>query len=125
MISLLLKDVVKSEKLALQSSSSLHEVIDLMNANKKGVVALLEGKKPVGILTERDFVKILHINRLKNAVEGINIPTPKGDIIKITSSFGVSTYPDDGLTSEDLLIKTDERLYQAKNRGKNQVVCID
>lgn len=60
MISPLLKDIVQTEKLAIQSIASLREVINLMNANQKGAVVILDGKKPVGILTERDVVEILY-----------------------------------------------------------------
>jgi diguanylate cyclase (GGDEF)-like protein len=43
--------------------------------------------------------------------------------VKITASFGISTYPDDGMSSDDLLISSDERLYKAKRFGKNKIAC--
>lgn len=46
MISLLLKDIVQSEKRAIQSTASLHQVVDLMNANKWVVGILCDGEKP-------------------------------------------------------------------------------
>ncbi len=42
--------------------------------------------------------------------------------IKITASFGVATFPDDGVTLDWLLKVADERLYKAKSLGKNCVV---
>lgn len=42
--------------------------------------------------------------------------------IMITGSLGVSLYPRDGVTFEDLYLKADTALYEAKRRGRNQVV---
>ena len=42
--------------------------------------------------------------------------------IKVTASFGVATFPEDGVTLEWLLKVADERLYKAKSLGKNCVV---
>lgn len=39
----------------------------------------------------------------------------------ITASIGVSTYPNDGVTEEDLMKVADERLYKAKAEGRNRV----
>jgi len=42
--------------------------------------------------------------------------------VKVTASFGVATFPDDGVTLDWLLKVADERLYKAKSLGKNCVV---
>lgn len=39
-----------------------------------------------------------------------------------TVSIGVATFPEDGTTAEDLVHAADERLYQAKESGRNRVV---
>ena len=39
----------------------------------------------------------------------------------VTISLGVSTFPQDGQTSQDLIKIADERLYKAKENGRNQV----
>lgn len=43
-----------------------------------------------------------------------------GKNILISTSIGISIYPDDGLTGEALLGKADDAVYQAKEGGKNQ-----
>lgn len=40
---------------------------------------------------------------------------------KVTISLGVSTYPHDGLTPQEIIKIADDRLYKAKGNGKNQV----
>ncbi len=39
----------------------------------------------------------------------------------VTASFGVSVYPEDGRTKEELLWAADKHLYEAKNTGRNRV----
>ncbi|MCD6268268.1 MAG: diguanylate cyclase [Thermotogaceae bacterium] len=47
------------------------------------------------------------------------------DGVKITMSFGCSSFPKGGIrTPEDLLAKADEALYVAKCKGKNRVVSL-
>ncbi|MBX7100942.1 MAG: diguanylate cyclase [Myxococcaceae bacterium] len=41
---------------------------------------------------------------------------------KITVSIGVSVYPDDGKTPEQVLVSADQALYLAKHQGRNRVV---
>ena len=60
MVNLLLKDIAEKENLSVQDNASLKELIILMNSNHKGVVIILENNQPIGILTERDIVRILH-----------------------------------------------------------------
>jgi diguanylate cyclase (GGDEF)-like protein len=43
----------------------------------------------------------------------------------VTISIGVSCYPEDGLSSEELIQAADEALYRAKNEGRNRVVAAD
>jgi len=41
---------------------------------------------------------------------------------KITISIGLSTFPEDAVTMEDLIVAADQALYHAKNQGRNLVV---
>lgn len=40
----------------------------------------------------------------------------------VSVSIGVSCYPDDGTTLDELYAKSDDALYRAKKKGKNQVI---
>jgi diguanylate cyclase (GGDEF)-like protein len=40
----------------------------------------------------------------------------------VTTSVGLASYPDHGVSPESLLIQADRALYQAKSNGRNQVV---
>ena len=60
MLNVLLKDIARHENLSVQSSASLKSLVEVMNVNRKGVVVILEDRKPTGILTERDIVEILY-----------------------------------------------------------------
>lgn len=63
-------------------------------------------------------------DRLRAKIENETIPISKRRKVKITASFGIATFPEDGASTDDLLITADDRLYKAKREGKNRVVCI-
>lgn len=46
----------------------------------------------------------------------------KGDELSITTSIGIAEFPADGSTVRELLIAADNRLYEAKYHGRDQVV---
>ena len=56
---MLLCDIAERKNLEAQVDVPLKELIRMMHLNGKGVMAVLEGEKPVGILTERDVVRLL------------------------------------------------------------------
>ena len=41
----------------------------------------------------------------------------------LTVSLGISTFPEDGLLPAELIASSDNCLYQAKNKGKNNTCC--
>ncbi len=63
------------------------------------------------------------IDRLRHEIENHEMTVHKNNKVKITASFGIATFPDDGMSSDDLLISSDERLYKAKSYGKNKIAC--
>lgn len=44
-----------------------------------------------------------------------------GKVISVTASFGVSTFPEDATSGQQLIREADQRLYKAKGAGRNQV----
>lgn len=75
-----------------------------------------------------EFVVLLHNTKLEdseeiasrileNILETISIGR---NAIHISVSIGISCYPDDGNTIDDLINIADERMYIAKSKGKNQ-----
>ncbi|GMU51404.1 MAG: hypothetical protein AMXMBFR33_05500 [Candidatus Xenobia bacterium] len=46
-------------------------------------------------------------------------------LIPVSVSVGVATYPEDGQSSEALIAKADRALYRAKRSGRNRVVLAD
>jgi len=64
--------------------------------------------------------------RIRRAVEEIEFEReevlPKG---KLTVSIGIASFPEDAKTKKELIEKADKALYEAKKRGKNQVVFFN
>ena len=58
--------------------------------------------------------------RIRASVE--QLPAPAGGSA-VTVSIGAALYPDDGHDHEALFRAADERLYQAKEAGRNRVMC--
>ncbi len=46
----------------------------------------------------------------------------KYPVVDLSASIGISMYPKHGMTVDELYAKADEALYQAKHRGKNQIL---
>jgi len=59
MLNLKLADIAEKKDLSISIEATLGDLIRLMHNNGRGVVVMLEEKKPVGLLTERDVVHIL------------------------------------------------------------------
>ncbi len=54
-----LGDIALRTGVAIQAESSLEQAFGLMNENGIGAIVVLDGSRPVGILTERDAIRIL------------------------------------------------------------------
>ncbi|MFQ5452714.1 MAG: diguanylate cyclase [Candidatus Zixiibacteriota bacterium] len=61
--------------------------------------------------------------RIREEVEKEIFETRKFGKIKITVSVGVSSFPENGKSQEDLVSITDQALYRAKGEGRN-LVCV-
>ena len=59
--------------------------------------------------------------RLRLAVSGRDFRNSWGEPIRATVSVGVATYPQSGMTADDLFRSADRALYAAKQDGRNRV----
>ncbi|MCM8769048.1 MAG: sensor domain-containing diguanylate cyclase [Candidatus Omnitrophica bacterium] len=105
----------------------LREIATILKKGTKGsdIVARYGGEEFVIIFpqtTKANAIKICEDLRLKvQQYPFLNEDfQPEKDL---TLSFGVASFPEDATSPQELLKKADEALYQAKNRGRNQVVA--
>ncbi len=59
--------------------------------------------------------------RVRANLESRAFLTGLGQEVRLTASFGVSTFPDHGQTREELIQRADQAMYLVKERGKNGV----
>jgi diguanylate cyclase (GGDEF)-like protein len=96
----------------------------LTNATRKcDFIARYGGEEFAMMIPETDRQIAVRIaERLRKAVEDAEFQgesmMPDG---RLTISIGVSAYPDDGRTKEELLAQADRALYRAKQEGRNRV----
>jgi diguanylate cyclase (GGDEF)-like protein/PAS domain S-box-containing protein len=94
------------------------------NTRENDTVARYGGEEFVILLSnvsKYDAYRIAERIRLEiedTSFEEIGVPE------KITVSFGISCFPEDGEDAIDLLKKADQALYQAKSQGRNRVVVF-
>lgn len=112
----------------LNGDIALKKIAALLLQNTRGIdlVARFGGEEFVLMLPKADQRGALAVaNKLCLAVEkeyfvGMEKSQPDG---KITVSIGISCFPADSTEIYDLLNLADEALYQAKERGRNSVLC--
>ena len=67
--------------------------------------------------------------RIRRSIEATEVEALSGQVIKVTASIGLSMLPDalesgpQSRLAEGLIGAADQALYQAKNGGRNRVVC--
>ena len=85
------------------------------------------GEEFVLLLPETDRAAAhAQLERLRAAIADAPMELPPRDGPRgVTVSAGVATYPDDGDDAARLLLRADERLYAAKQAGRNRVVSGD
>ncbi|MBL4930736.1 EAL domain-containing protein [Clostridium paridis] len=102
------------DELLLLTTQRLNECV-----NEKNLIARLGGDE-FSILFENinkvtDIIEIVeNINNL--FVDDFNI---NENFINLSASIGISVYPDDGQTAEDLMKNSETAMYRAKELGKN------
>jgi len=88
---------------------------------KEVFVARYGGEEFAIILPNIDKVNAMEIaEEVRRSVEETSIDI-RGVQTSVTLSIGVSSFPEDTLAYEELIINADRRLYDAKRKGRNQV----
>lgn len=85
-------------------------------------IARIGGDEFIALINETqssNAVKIVSEKILSEINKPINLLT--GVTINISASIGVAMFPDDGSSADELLTKSDNAMYAAKNAGKNQL----
>ncbi|RKS18598.1 diguanylate cyclase (GGDEF)-like protein [Pseudomonas sp. WPR_5_2] len=102
---------------------SLAEVIGANVHRPTDLVARYGGEEFSVILAETDHAGARQIaERIRTQVE--QLPVVAGDDQPMTVSIGISTWTTaSDISLEQLLFLADKALYQAKERGRNRVVC--
>lgn len=62
-----IKDYMKTQVITVEKSASIKDVAKVMTEKNIGSVIVVEGSKPVGIITERDIVKAIGKGKDLNA----------------------------------------------------------
>lgn len=97
---------------------------ELASGIRQGDLAFRYGGEEFLVLCKdtRHLAAGLLAERLRLAVKTRSAQAAAG---MVTISAGVATYPDDAQTLDELIASADRRLFAAKDRGRDQVVCDD
>ncbi len=102
----------------------LQAVADVLRGDTRAtdLAARYAGDEFVLILPETDLPGALRVaEKVRVDVARLALPH-EGALIRTSASIGLVTYPDDGRTSIELMRRADLAMYEAKRRGKDQIV---
>ena len=92
------------------------------NVRTTDIACRYGGEEMSIILAKTDYETALSTaKKICERVSSKNFKLPNGKETTVTISLGASTFPQDGITAEELIEAADVRLYHAKNNGRNQV----
>ena len=87
------------------------------------IVARFGGEEFIFLLPGINHEVALQVaERLREAVENLQLHVDKGQPLHITLSLGISCYPKCASDENSLIERADQALYQAKNSGRNRTV---
>lgn len=66
----------------------------------------------------------IKIEEIRKGISELNLAY-EGQNAKVTASFGISGYPKQGLTQEELIVNADKALYESKATGRNKVTVFN
>ena len=64
---------------------------------------------------------VMRAEEIRAGIKQLKLKYDEQELESITVSIGVSCFPDDGITSEQLIQAADKALYQAKEQGRDRV----
>lgn len=86
------------------------------------ILARYGGDEFVALLPEATQETVVVVaQRIRAAIEQLEIVTPEGVRLHGTASIGLAVYPDHADSTKDLLMFADNMMYRAKVAGKDQV----
>jgi len=86
------------------------------------ILARYGGDEFVALLPEATQETVVVVaQRIRAAIEQLEIVTPEGVRMRGTASIGLAVYPDHADSTKDLLMFADNMMYRAKVAGKDQV----
>lgn len=92
------------------------------NVRASDIVFRYGGEEMSIILNNTDYDSAVNVaQKICTRISTKNFILPNGKNTKVTISLGVSTFPQDGISSEEIIESADKRLYFAKEHGRNQV----
>ena len=109
-------EVLKAAAAAIAGAKRSEDILARIGGEEFAVV--LSSQQSLGGAVEA-------ADRLREAVERIEVRLGVGDELRVTMSGGVALYPEDGLDWDALYAAADRRLYVAKRAGRNRVVGRD
>ena len=106
-------EVLRQVSEILKSSVRDNDIVARYGGEEFAII--LPGADKIGsyALAERIRQKVEEANFHREEIQ------PLGGV---TISIGSGTFPDDAMTEDDLIVNTDQALYEAKNGGRNRVV---
>ncbi|MBI4367201.1 MAG: GGDEF domain-containing protein, partial [Deltaproteobacteria bacterium] len=115
----------------LQGDRVLKQIAALLSAKLREVdtVARFGGEEFIVLLPDTDKAGAMAVGeKLRHLVEQEKfvippVGTDPGTVVPLTVSIGIAVYPDDVREMEDLIDHADVALYDAKDAGRNRVVC--
>ena len=92
------------------------------NVRASDIVFRYGGEEMSILLNHTDYDAAVNVaNKICNKISSKDFILPNGKSTKVTVSLGVSTFPQDGISPEEIIETADKRLYFAKENGRNQV----
>ena len=102
----------------------LRAVADVMSGDIRvtDVAASYGGDEFVLMLPETDLSgAILVAEKVRVDISRVALPH-NGAVVRTSASIGIVTFPDDGRSSAELMRRADLAMYEAKRRGRDQIV---